>query len=408
MTDADPAAALRARAADLDAHDPLAHCRGEFDGEIRAYLDGNSLGRPVRAAADALARFVPGEWGTGLIRSWDDGWFDLPLTLGDRLAAAVLGAAAGQTMVADSTSVILYKLLRAAIAAAPADRRVVVLDRENFPTDRYLAEGVAAETGVELRWIDPDPAAGVTADDLAAVLGSDVAVVLLSHVSYKSGYIADLEGLTALAHEHGALVLWDLCHSAGVLDVRLDAADVDLAVGCTYKFLCGGPGAPAFGYVAARHQAALTQPIQGWMGHADAFGMAQGYRPAEGMRRFLSGTPPILAMVPLTAALGLIEEVGIAAIRAKSITLGRFVIEAADALLADLGVRVVSPRDDERRGGHVTVAHPGFRAVTARLWERDIVPDFRNPDGIRLGLSPLSTSYGEALDAVIAIREELR
>ncbi|WP_415847552.1 aminotransferase class V-fold PLP-dependent enzyme [Tsukamurella strandjordii] len=311
-------------------------------------------------------------------------------------------------MVADSTSVILYKLLRAAIAAAPADRRVVVLDRENFPTDRYLAEGVAAETGVELRWIDPDPAAGVTADDLAAVLGSDVAVVLLSHVSYKSGYIADLEGLTALAHEHGALVLWDLCHSAGVLDVRLDAADVDLAVGCTYKFLCGGPGAPAFGYVAARHQAALTQPIQGWMGHADAFGMAQGYRPAEGMRRFLSGTPPILAMVPLTAALGLIEEVGIAAIRAKSITLGRFVIEAADALLADLGVRVVSPRDDERRGGHVTVAHPGFRAVTARLWERDIVPDFRNPDGIRLGLSPLSTSYGEALDAVIAIREELR
>lgn len=408
MPDDDRAADLRTRAAELDAADPLAGCRAEFDGEIRAYLDGNSLGRPVRAAAAGLARFVPGAWGTRLIRSWDEEWFELPLTLGDRLGAAVLGAAAGQTMVADSTSVILYKLLRAAVAAAPPERRVVVLDRENFPTDRYLAEGIAAETGAQLRWIEPDPAAGVTADDLAAALGPDVAVVLLSHVAYKSGFVADLAGLTALAHEHGALVLWDLCHSAGVLDVQLDAAGVDLAVGCTYKFLCGGPGAPAFGYVATRHQDALTQPIQGWMGHADSFGMGQGYRPAAGMRRFLSGTPPILAMVPLIAALDLIERVGITAIRAKSIELGRFVIEAADAVLAERGVRVVSPRDDAVRGGHVTLAHPDFRAVTARLWEDDIVPDFRNPDGIRLGLSPLSTTYAEVLDAVLAIREEIR
>ena len=203
-------------------------------------------------------------------------------------------------------------------------------------------------------------------------------------------------------------MLWDLCHSAGVLDVRLDEAEVDLAVGCSYKFLCGGPGAPAFGYVAARHQDRLTQPVQGWMGHADAFAMGQGYVPAPGMRRFLSGTPPVLAMVPLQATVAVIEEVGIEAIRAKSISLGRFVIEAADALLADHGVRVVSPRDDAVRGGHVTIAHPDFRAVCARLWERDIVPDFRNPDGIRLGLSPLSTSHTEALAAVTAVAEEIR
>ena len=401
-------AQLQTRAAELDAGDPLVAYRADFDGEIHAYLDGNSLGRPLRTVGEDLREFVAGPWATRLIRSWDEGWFDLPLTLGDRLGAACLGAAAGQTMVADSTTVILYKLLRAAIAAAPAGRRTVVLDRENFPTDRYLAEGIAAETGADLRWLEPDPAGGVTVDQVAVALGPDVAVVLLSHVAYKSGYIADLPAITRLAHEHGALVLWDLCHSAGVLDVRLDEAEVDLAVGCSYKFLCGGPGAPAFGYVAARHQDRLTQPVQGWMGHADAFAMGQGYVPAPGMRRFLSGTPPVLAMVPLQATVAVIEEVGIEAIRAKSISLGRFVIEAADALLADHGVRVVSPRDDAVRGGHVTIAHPDFRAVCARLWERDIVPDFRNPDGIRLGLSPLSTSHTEALAAVTAVAEEIR
>lgn len=399
--------ALRTRADELDAADPLAWCRVEFDGEVRAYLDGNSLGRPLKAARAKLADFIGNDWGRRLIRAWDEQWMELPLTLGDRLGAAVLGAAPGQTVVADSTSVILYKLLRAALGAAPDGRDVIVLDRENFPTDRYIAEGIAAETGAELRWLDPDPAAGVTTDQVAAALDADVAVVLLSQVAYKSGYIADLPAITQRVHEAGAIVLWDLCHSAGVLDVQLDAANVDLAVGCSYKFLCGGPGAPAFGYVAARHQGKLRQPIQGWMGHADSFAMGQGYQPAAGLRSFISGTPPILAMVPLIAAVELIERVGIGAIRAKSIALGDFVIEAADAALADLGVRVVSPRQNHLRGGHVTLAHPDFKAVTARLWERDIIPDFRNPDGIRLGLSPLSTGYAEALDAVLAIRDEL-
>ncbi|MDF0586082.1 aminotransferase class V-fold PLP-dependent enzyme [Tsukamurella sp. 8F] len=407
MTGSDALAELRSRAAELDAADPLAWCRAEFAGGVRAYLDGNSLGRPVRAAGPALADLVDGSWGTRLIRSWDEQWFEMPLVLGDRLGASVLGAAPGQTVVADSTTVMLYKLLRAAVGAAPRGRDVVVADRENFPTDRYVVDGVAAEAGLTVRWIDPDPAAGVTADDVAAALGPDVAVVLLSHVSYKSGFVADLAAVTELAHSHGALVLWDLCHSAGVLDVQLDAAGVDLAVGCTYKFLCGGPGAPAFGYVARRLQGAIVQPIPGWMGHADPFAMGLHYTPAAGMRRFISGTPPILGMVPLAEAIGLIERVGIVPIRDKSILLGRFVIDAADRLLAGRGVRVVSPRDDERRGGHVTLAHPGFREVVARLWELDVVPDFRNPDGIRLGLAPLSTSFAEALDAVATIAEVL-
>lgn len=397
----------RERAAAADAADELGWCRDEFVGEVRAYLDGNSLGRPLRAAQERLAAVVAEDWGNRLIRSWDDQWFDLPLQLGDRLGRIVLGAAAGQTVIGDSTTVLLYKLLRAAVDAAPPGRDVIVVDRENFPTDRYVVEAVAAERDLQLRWLEPDPTAGVTADDLAAVLDDRVAVVTLSHVAYKSGYVADLPAITARGHAAGALVLWDLCHAVGVLELGLDAAEVDLAVGCSYKFLCGGPGAPAFGYVAERLRDRLVQPIQGWMGHADAFAMGQGWQPGDGMRRFLSGTPPILAMIPLTAGLDLIERVGIRAIHRKARELGRFTIEACDDLLAPYGVTVASPREDDRRGGHVTICHPDFRAVTARLWAEDVLPDFRNPDGIRLGLSPLSTGYAEVLDAIAAIRMHL-
>ena len=411
MTGATSSAAvvLRDKAAALDAADPLGHCRDLFipaEGLV-AYLDGNSLGRPLRATAQRITNLVTHDWGTRLIRSWDEQWMDLPLRLGDRIGEVCLGAAPGQMVVGDSTTVMLYKLLRAAVAAAGPERPQIVVDTDNFPTDRYVAEGIAAETGGELVWIEPDPTKGVTPDLVAAALTERTGVVLLSHVAYKSAWIADLPEITRLVHDAGALVLWDLCHSVGVVPSDLDAHDVDLAVGCTYKFLGGGPGAPAFGYVAARHQDHLHQPIQGWMGHAEPFAMGPGYRPGAGMRGFISGTPPVLGMVGIIDTVDLIDSVGLDAVRDKAIRLGRFVIESVEELLATHGVRMVSPMDDDQRGGHVTLAHPRFREIYRALWEQDVIPDFREPDGIRLGLSPLSTSYGEVAEALLRIEELL-
>ncbi len=233
-------------------------------------------------------------------------------------------------------------------------------------------------------------------------------MVLLSHVSYRSGYLADGLALTAIAHEAGALVLWDLCHSAGSVPMELDAWGADLAVGCTYKYLNGGPGSPAFAYVAARHQRRLTQPVQGWMGAADVFSMGPQYHPADGMRRFLSGTPPVLAMIAMQDTLDLLAEAGIAAVRRKSIALTEFAVRAADGILAPLGVRLASPRDAAERGGHLTLSHPAMRAVTARLWEDDVIPDYRDPHGLRIGLSPLSTSFTETLTGLHAVANALR
>lgn len=396
---------LREQAAALDASDPLRHCRDLYlpaDGLV-AYLDGNSLGRPLRATAERITRLVEHDWGTRLIRSWDEQWMELPLRLGDRIGEVCLGAAPDQTVVGDSTTVMLYKLLRAAVAAAGPERPEIVLDTENFPTDRYVAEGIAAETGARLVWVEPDPAKGVTPDLVTDALTERTGVVLLSHVAYKSAWVADLPEITRLAHAAGALVLWDLCHSVGVLRTDLDAHGVDLAVGCTYKFLGGGPGAPAFGYVAARHQERLRQPIQGWMGHAEPFVMGPGYRAGAGMRGFISGTPPVLGMVGIEDTVDLIESVGLDAVQDKAVGLGRYVIDAVDEVLGSHGVRVVSPLDDARRGGHVTLAHPRFREVYRQLWDQDVVPDFREPDGIRLGLSPLSTSYAEVAEALLRI-----
>ena len=404
---------LRARAAELDAADPLRECRelfvpaGAGADAVVAYLDGNSLGRPLRASAERISRLVAHDWGTRLIRSWDEQWMDLPTRLGDRIGSVCLGAAAGQTVVADSTTVLLYKLLRAAVAAAGPERPEIVLDSENFPTDRYVAEGVAAETGAELVWLHPDPATGVTVEHVAAAVGPRTGVVLLSHVAYKSAWIADLPEITRVVHDAGGLVLWDLCHSAGVLPVGLDAAGVDLAVGCTYKFLGGGPGAPAFAYVARRHQAAMRQPVQGWMGHARVFEMGPSYEAGEGMRAWISGTPPVLGMVAMEDTVDLIESVGLEAVAAKAVALGDFVVAAVDARLAASGVRVASPRDPGRRGGHVTLAHPRSREVCAQLWGEGVIPDFREPDGIRLGLSPLSTSFAEVAEALLRIEELL-
>lgn len=399
-------------AAERDAADPLARFRDRFVGAASdlVYFDGNSLGRPVAATAGRLGAFVEQDWGGRLIRGWDEQWMDLPTTLGDDLARVCLGAAAaGQTAIGDSTTVWLYKLMRAAVDHAvrtDPGRTEIVIDTDNFPTDRYVAEGIAAERGLTLRWIEVDTSEGVTADQLRDAVGEHTALVVLNHVAYRSAWLADAPELTRISHDAGALVLWDLCHSAGSVPIALDEWDADLAVGCTYKYLNGGPGSPAFGYVNARLQDQLTQPIQGWMGHADPFLMGPGYTPAPGMRRFISGTPPILGMVAMQDMLALVEEAGIEAIRAKSVALTSYAVELADATLPD--VTLASPRDPALRGGHVTLHHDRMREVTARLWERDVIPDYRDPGGLRLGLSPLSTSFDEVERGIAAVAEALR
>lgn len=402
---------LRRRAADLDSQDPLAHYRQHFIGTDSplSYLDGNSLGRPLKRTADDIAAFITDQWGGRLIRGWDEQWLEMPQAIGDQLGRAVLGAAPGQTVIADSTTVVLYKLIRAALAAVnDPDRNEVVLDTENFPTDRYLVEGIAREEGLTLRWIQPDPAGGVTVDQVRQAAGPRTVVVLLSQVAYRSAHLADLPAITAAVHDAGALVVWDLCHSAGSVEIGLDDAGVDFAAGCTYKYLNGGPGSPAFAYVNSRHLGSLQQPIWGWMGRKDAFEMAAGYEPAAGIRGFLSGTPAIFGMIAMQGTLDLIEEASMAAIREKSVRLTGFAVDVFDALLAPLGARLASPRNPGHRGSHITVDHPDFtKDAVAALWDGDVIPDFRAPHGIRVGLSPLSTSFEEVLQGMAAIRAGL-
>ena len=400
-----------APATELDAADPLARFRSRFvaadEPAVAAYLDGNSLGRPLAVTGERLAAFVAGPWGRRLIRSWDESWMDEPVTVGDRLAQVVLGAAPGQVIVADSTTVLLYKLIRAAVGARPG-RDEIIVDRGNFPTDRFVVDGIAAECGLSVRYLSAPPDAGVRPADVAAAVSERTALVVLSHVAYRSGFLADMAAITRAAHGAGALILWDLCHSAGALPVELDPCGADLAAGCTYKYLNGGPGSPAFGYVAARLQEELSQPVWGWMGAAEPFAMAADYRPAKGIRKFISGTPPVLAMQPLKDMLELIAEAGLAAVRRKSVALTEHAIALADEQLAPLGAVLASPRDAAERGSHVTVDHPRFAEVTAALWARGVIPDFRPPDGIRIGLSPLSTSFAELERGVGAIAGELR
>ena len=387
----------------LDVTDPLAPFRDRFveSPDVVAYLDGNSLGKPLTASVGRIARFATDEWAARLIRGWDDGWLDLPVAIGDELGRVTLGAAPGQTTIGDSTTVLLYKLVRAAVGVAD-DRAEIVVDRDNFPTDRYVLEGIAAECDLTLRWI---AAGDIMPDRVAEVVGPRTALVVLSSVAYRSGFLADVPEITRIVHDAGALVLWDLCHSAGVVPTELDAWGVDLAVGCSYKYLNGGPGAPAFAYVRRGLQSELRQPIQGWLGSRKPFEMGQGYEPAEGIRGFLSGTPPIIGMLALQDSIALIDEVGLPAIRAKSVALTEHAIALADEFLpqAILG----TPRDPDRRGSHVTFDHPAFEALMPGLWKRGVIPDFRRPNGIRLGLSPLSTSFAEVALGVEAIAEGL-
>ena len=412
---ADPIPApTRADALALDEQDPLASYAARFepaDGVV-AYFDGNSLGRPVAGAAEAMAAFVRGEWGSRLIRSWDEGWMTWPEQVGDLVGSAALGAAPGQTVVADSTTVLLYKTLRALVdhqLTLDAGRTELVLDTDNFPTDRYVAEGIAAERGLTLRWIEVDTATGVHPEQVAEVVGEHTGVVLVSHVAYRSGFVAEAEQITRIVHDAGALVLWDTCHSAGSVPVLADAWGWDAAVGCNYKYLNGGPGAPAHVYLARRHHdlPSLRQPVQGWMGRRDPFLMEQGYQPAAGIRSFVSGTPPIVGMLPVRLGAELLAEAGIEQVREKSLRLTDFAWAVVASWPAQLGVVVASPREHARRGGHLTLRHPAFEQIYPRLWEAGVIPDFRSPDGLRLGLSPLSTRYAEVWDGLEAVRAEL-
>jgi kynureninase len=390
----------RERAFQLDTADPLGSFRDRFVfADESIYLDGNSLGRLPRATVLRLERVVGSEWGAGLIGSWRDGWMDLPGGVGDSVGSVALGAAPGQVLVGDSTTVCLYKLAVAALDARPG-RTEILTDVDNFPTDRYVLEGLARARGLELRWLGGDPAAGPTPDEVAPLISERTALVSFSHVSYRSAHIAQMAEINALAHEVGALTLWDLSHSGGSVPVALDADGADLAVGCTYKYLCGGPGAPAYMYVRRELQDRLRQPIWGWLGRRDPFEMEPGFVPAAGIRSWLSGTPPVLALATVDEGVRLVGEAGIGPIRETGIALTELAIALADERLADLGVRVASPRDRGRRGAHVALAHPDARRLCAELIERGVIVDFRAPDVIRLGLSPLTTRFVDVWDGV--------
>jgi kynureninase len=388
----------RDAAAELDASDPLRDFRDRFtiDPDI-VYLDGNSLGCLPCATVARLERVVA-QWGERGVRAWDEGWLELPLEVGDRLGAAVLGAAPGQTVIGDSTTVCFYKLVSAALDARPS-RTQIVTDVGNFPTDRYVLEGLARARGLEIVWLDGEP----HPDDVAARLGPDTALVTFSHVSYRSAHIADMAQVNKIADGAGALMLWDLSHSAGSVQLSLDGDHAPLAVGCTYKYLNGGPGAPAYMYVSRELQSELRQPIWGWLGRRDPFDMAPGYEVADGMRGFLSGTPPILALSAVDEGVRLVAEAGIDAIRAKGVALTELAIALADARLTSRGVSVASPRDPARRGAHVALAHPRARELCARLIEAGVIPDFRRPDVIRFGFSPLTTRFVDVWDGIDAL-----
>jgi kynureninase len=389
----------REAAAELDASDPLRHFRERFvtDPNI-VYLDGNSLGCLPRATVQRLEAIVA-QWGERGVRGWEEGWLELPLEVGDRLGAAVLGAAPGQTVIGDSTTVCFYKLASAALDAR-RDRTRIVTNVDNFPTDRYVLEGLACERGLEIVWLEGDP----HPDDVAARVGSDTALVTFSHVSYRSAHIADMAQVNQIADDAGALMLWDLSHSAGSVPISLDGDHAPLAVGCTYKYLNGGPGAPAYMYVSRSLQSELRQPIWGWLGRRDPFEMAVGYEAAEGIRSFLSGTPPVLALAAVDEGVRLVAEAGIDAIRGKGIALTELAIALADAIP---GVSVASPRDFARRGAHVGLAHPRARELCAALVDAGVIPDFRRPDVIRFGLSPLSTRFVDVWDGVNGLRRAL-
>ena len=398
----------RSFAQDCDAADPLASFRERFarDDPSLIYLDGNSLGMLPLATAERIAEVVRREWGTGLVRSWAQ-WIGLPGRAGDLLGRCLLGAAPGQVLVCDSTTVNLYKLACAGLGARPG-RSVIVTDDDNFPTDRYVLAGIAAERGAELRMIHTDMDSGVTADAVRAAVDGQTALVSLSHVAYRSGALADMAEITGIVHDVGALVLWDLCHSVGSVPVGLDACGADLAVGCTYKYLNAGPGAPAFMYVSGRLHNSLRQPIQGWFGQREQFRMGPGYDPVPGIGRFLTGTPDIAGTAAVEEGARLLAEAGIDRLRDKGQRLTDYLIALADAWLVPLGCAVATPRDPARRGSHVCLHHPEAWRIGQALIHDGVIGDYRTPDRLRLGTTPITTRYADIWDAMDATRRILR
>lgn len=386
----------------MDAVDPLRNFRDEFilpEGLI--YLDGNSLGAAPKLALEELQRVADVEWSTDLIKSWNTAkWFELPLELGDAVGR-LIGAAPGQVAVSDSTSVNLFKALSAALSLNPG-RKTIVAEASSFPTDVYVTEGLVnshPDTKLLLE--------GVDGDSISSLLGPDVAVVLINHVNYRTGRLHDMEALTREAHDHGALVVWDLCHSAGALDVKLDASNCDFAVGCTYKYLNGGPGAPAFIYAAERHIAAARQPLSGWWGHARPFAFETNYAANPGIAKFLCGTQPILSLRSLKGSMMLWNRVDMAALREKSLALTDLFIALVEDRCAGHGLQLITPRDHAERGSQVTFTHPNSYQIMQALIARDVIGDFRAPDALRFGFTPLYLGYEDVWNAVEILRDIL-
>ena len=385
----------------LDAADPLARFRAAFDlpkGII--YLDGNSLGPPPRAAVARLAGVISEEWGQGLIRSWNAaGWIEAPQRVGDKIAS-LIGARPGEVVVADSTTVNLFKLTAGALSLRPG-RRTILSETGNFPTDLYALQGLAALLPERARL------KAVAPEALIAAIDEDTAVVVLTQVHYKSALRRDMARVTAAAHAKGALILWDLSHSTGAVAVDLNGADADLAVGCGYKYLNGGPGAPAYVFVAERHQGEIRSPLTGWMGHAEPFAFEDGYRPAGDIRGQLTGTPSVLGLAALEAGVDLQLEAEPALIEAKGLALAELFIAEVEARADDPGLALASPRDPAQRGLHVAFAHPQGYALVQALIARGIIGDFRSPDIARYGFSPLYLSFAQVWDAAAAFAEVL-
>jgi kynureninase len=396
----------RAYAEALDARDSAASLRDRFliADESLIYLDGNSLGMLPLATQQRLGRAVAEEWGAGLVRGWHD-WIDLPGRVGDYLGEQLLGAGPGQVLVCDSITVNLHKVAHVALDLRPG-RHAIVTDDDNFPTDRYVLEGVAQARGGELRLIASDPVHGLDLDALDRALDEDVALVSLSHVAYRSGALVDMWAVTERIHRAGALVAWDLAHSAGSVPVELDASRADFAVGCTYKYLNAGPGAPGFLYVRQAHQEHARSPIWGWFGQQEQFAMGQGYAAAPGIIRYLTGTPNVLGTYAVEEGVRVLAEAGMVALREKAVGLTTYLIALADAWLAPHGFEVVTPREPAHRGGHVSLQHPDAFRITRALIERaDVVPDFRGPDRVRLGPAPATTRFVDVYDAMSRLRD---
>ncbi len=389
-----------------DRADPLAALRDQFAlAPDTIYLDGNSLGVPPRAAAARAQAVIGGEWGDGLIRSWNTaGWFALPRRLGNKLAP-LIGAAEDEVVVTDTISVNLFKALSAALRLQnerDPKRRVIVSERSNFPTDLYIAQGLIEQLdrGYELRLVD-DPA------ELPAALTDDVAIAMITHVNYRTGYMHDMRALTELIHARGALALWDLAHSAGAVPVDLNGVNADYAVGCTYKYLNGGPGSPAFIWVPKHHQNAFSQPLSGWWGHKKPFEMSPDYRPDDGIGRFLCGTQPIVSMALVENGLDVFLQTDMQAIRRKSLALTDLFIELVEARCAGLDLTLVTPREHAQRGSHVSFEHPHGYEVMQALIARGVIGDYREPRVLRFGFTPLYVRYVDVWDAVETLREVL-